>query len=253
MMFSANNKTRWLVIVLITSLLLPLQAQAKDKGVEVVVTDAFAEMHTGPGRGFPIFHTIEKGEKIRILKSRTDWYKVATEKGKKGWVYRDEFQNTLGLQGEMVDLSRPGREAFHKRRWELGVGGGDFSGARGLNTYLGFHLTQNISTELRYTQAFGSFSNSKMFALNAVHQPFPDWKVSPFFTLGTGNITISPSSDIVQTEDRDNGVLTVGGGFIFYVTRSFLFRLEYNDHTLLTKRGINEEVDEWKAGFSVFF
>ncbi|WP_236074785.1 SH3 domain-containing protein [Teredinibacter purpureus] len=253
MMRPAPQQWPSIVILLMGMLLLNTHALAKDSGIEVVVTDAYAEMHTGPGRAYPIFHTIEKGETITIIKSRTDWYKVKTLQGKTGWVHRDEFRETFGLHGEDVDLSRPGREAFNDRRWELGVGGGDFSGARGLNTYLGFHLTENISTELRYTQAFGSFSNSKLATLNVVHQPFPDWQVSPFFTLGTGAIVISPSSDIVQTEDRENGVMTVGGGFIFYVTRSFLFRIEYNDHTLLTKRDTNEEVDEWKAGFSVFF
>lgn len=242
-----------MLMIFIAATLLSTSALARDKSVEVVVTDAYAEMHTGPGRGYPVFHTVEKGETIRILKQRTDWYKVETADGKVGWVWRAEFSNTLGKAGELVDLSAPGREQFDERRWELGVGGGSFSGARAMNTYVGFHLTHNIATELRFTEAFGSFSNSKMVTLNAVHQPFPEWRVSPFFTLGTGGILISPSSDIVQTEDRENGVLTVGGGFIFYASRSFLFRVEYNDHTLLTKREYNEEVDEWKAGFSVFF
>lgn len=243
----------WLPVIVLASLTLSWPASAKEKGVAVVVTDAYAEVHSGPGRGYPIFHVIEKGETVRVIKNRTDWYKIETESGKTGWVFRDEFTRTLGINGEIIDLSKPGRQAFDTRRWELGVGGGNFSGARGINTYLGFRLTRNISTELRFTEAFGSFSNSKMVALNAVHQPFPEWQVSPFFTLGTGSIRISPSSDIVQTDNRENGVLTVGGGFIFYASRSFLFRVEYNDHTLLTKRENYEEVDEWKAAFSVFF
>lgn len=265
-----------LTLLIILSLFFSLSAVAKDKGVELVVTDPFAEMHTGPGRGFPVFHVIEKGETIRVYKARADWFKVETlgaksnatdsnatdsnakksdSKGtrKTGWIYRDELASTLGINGETVDLSPPGREAFANRRWEWGFGGGNFSGARSLNTYVGAYLTRNISAELRFTESFGSFSNSKMAAVNLVHQPFPDWKVSPFFTLGTGAILISPSSDIVQPEDRENGVMTVGGGLIFYASRSYLIRLEYNDHTLLTEREFNEEVDEWKAGFSVFF
>ncbi|SMF62655.1 SH3 domain-containing protein [Alteromonadaceae bacterium Bs31] len=252
MKFVAHNNHGILLTAFFVCLLLSLPSYAKDK-VSVVVTDAYAEMHTGPGRGYPVFHTIEKGENVRILKQRTDWYKVETSKGKKGWVYRDEFTHTLGLHGEEVDLSRPGREDFDNRRWELGVGGGNFSGARALNTYLGYHLTENLGAELRFTEAFGKFSNSKMLTLNAVHHPFPNWRVSPFFTLGTGGILITPSSDIVQPEDRENSVLTVGGGFTFYVSRSFLLRIEYNDHTLVTQRESNEEVDEWKAGFSIFF
>jgi len=253
MKFSLNHRPWVALTLLVFSVLCSPYLSAKEKGVKVVVTDAFAEVHTGPGRGYPIFHTIEKGEEIRILKRRTDWYKIQTDDGKKGWVARDEFTNTLGLQGERIDLSPPGREAFDERRWELGFGGGNFSGARGLNTYFGYHMTRNLAAELRFTQAFGSFSDSKMLTLNAVHTAFPDWRVSPFFTLGTGAILISPSSDIVQGENRENGVLTVGGGFTFYLNRSFLVRIEYNDHTLVTKRESYDEVDEWKAGFSIFF
>jgi len=246
----ASLKLAWLFLF---CLLFSLRVGAEEKGVELVVTDPFAQMHTGPGRGYPIFHVVEKGESIRVFKSRADWYRVQTNDQKNGWIYRDELATTLGLNGEAVDLSPPGREAFDNRRWEWGFGGGNFSGARSINTYLGLYLTRNISMELRLTESFGSFSNQKMAALNLVHQPFPDWQVSPFFTLGTGTILISPSSDIVQSKDRENGVMTVGGGLIFYASRSYLIRLEYNDHTLLTERETNEEVDEWKAGFSVFF
>lgn len=225
----------------------------REKGVDVVVTDAYAEVHTGPGRGHPVFHVIEKGETVHLFKRHTDWYRARTKEGKVGWIHRDELRNTLGTGGEIIEFNEVDREQYRKRKWELGVGGGTFSGSRAFHMYMGYHLTQNLSTELRFTQAFGSFSNSKLLAANIVHEPFPQWNVSPFFTLGSGVTRISPSSDIVQTEDRENSVLTVGGGFLFYVSRSFMFRLEYNDHTLLTQRENNEEVDEWKAGFSVFF
>lgn len=232
---------------------LSMPGQAKDKGVNVVITDPYAEMHTGPGRGHPVFHVVEKGEQVRIIKRRTDWYRAITSNGKDGWIHRDELRTTLGLQGEQITFTEADRDAYQRRSWELGFGGGTFSGSRALNAYVGYHFTSNLSTELRFTQAFGSFSNSKLVALNILHEPFPDKWVSPFFTLGSGVTQISPSSDIVQAEDRENSILTVGGGFLFYVSRSFLFRVEYNDHTLLTERENNEEVDEWKAGFSVFF
>ncbi|WP_245792372.1 SH3 domain-containing protein [Teredinibacter waterburyi] len=219
----------------------------------VTVTDPFAEMHTGPGRGYPIYHIVEKGETISLLKSRTDWYKIVTSKGKQGWVHRRQLATTLAPNGSAIDLAAPDWQDYVERRWEFGFSGSDFSGARGLTTYLGYHLTPNISAELKYTQAFGEFSDSKLISLNAVHQPFPEWRTSPFFTLGTGTIAISPSSDIVQVENRENSVLTVGGGFFVYLSRNFLLRLEYNDHTLLTKRESNEEVDEWKIGCSIFF
>lgn len=225
----------------------------KREDIALVVTDPFVEMHTGPGRGYPVFHVIEKGENLRIFKRRTDWFKTETEDGIIGWVRRRDLAKTLGIDGTEVDFSSPGLEDSIDRRWEFGVLGGEFGGNDALTTYLGFSLTRNISTELKYTQTFSSVANNELLSINAVHKPFPQWRVSPFFTIGTGEIKISPSSSLTQPEDRENPVLSVGAGTMIYVSRRFLVRLEYNNHTLQTEREENEEVDEWKAGFSVFF
>ncbi len=225
----------------------------KSPGVELVVIDPFVEMRTGPGRGHPIFHSIEKGEKLHIFKKRTDWFKVTTESGVNGWVKRSDLTKTLGLAGQVVDFASLGQKDFTDRRWEFGMLGGTFEGADSLTNYGAFHLTRNISAELKYTQTFSPIANNKLIAINAVHKPFPRWRISPFFTIGTGEIAISPSSTLVQSEDRENPVYTVGGGTFIYISRRFLMRIEYNNHTLLTKRAENEEVEEWKAGFSVFF
>jgi len=225
----------------------------KDEGLDLVVVDPFVDMRTGPGRGYPVLHVIEKGESLHLFKRRTDWFKTKTEDGIIGWVKRSDLAKTLGPDGGEVDFSAPGWEDYVDRRLEFGVLGGDFEGTDSLTTYLGFHLNQHISAELRFTQTFSSIANNKLLSINAVHKPFPSWKISPFFTIGTGEIEISPSSSLVQPETRENPVYTVGGGAFIYVSRRFLVRLEFNNHTLLTKREENEEVDEWKAGFSVFF
>ncbi len=225
----------------------------KSPGVELIVIDPYVEMRTGPGRGHPVFHSIEKGENLHIFKKRTDWFKVTTERGVKGWVKRSDLAKTLSLTGEAIDFSSPGQQSFTNRRWEYGILGGTFEGSDSLTTYGAFHLTNNISAELKYTQTFSPIANSKLISINAVHKPFPTWRISPFFTLGTGEIDISPSSTLVQSEDNVNPVYTVGGGTFIYISRRFLMRIEYNNHTLLTKRAENEEVEEWKVGFSVFF
>lgn len=248
--------------VLITSLLVlvltsnacfawnPFKAKA---GVDVEVTAPYTELYTGPGRGFPRFHVAERGEKLRVFKRMTDWYQVETENGQIGWVKRKDLDGSLSSDGSLADFSGYSKEAFENRKWELGVTGGNFSGAESVNMYLSYHLTQNIVAELNYTQAFGEFSNVKVYRLSTIHQPWPEWRISPFFTLGAGNMQTFPNAELVETEDREDSILTVGGGFFIYVAKNFLFRLEYDNHTVLTTRTDNEEVFEWKAGFSVFF
>jgi hypothetical protein len=38
-----------------------------------------------------------------------------------------------------------------------------------------------------------------------------------------------------------------------YVTKRFMFRTEYSSYLTFTSEDDNEELDEWKAGFTFFF
>ena len=86
-----------------------------------------------------------------------------------------------------------------------------------------------------------------------MHETFPEWRVSPYFTIGTGIVSTSPKSTLVSQEDRTDQVALVGGGFRAYVTRRFVLRAEYKSYVVLTSRDENEEVEEWKVGFGFFF
>lgn len=223
------------------------------EGVTITVAAPYIELRTGPGRGYPVVHVVEKGEHLRVYKRITDWYRVETDAGIDGWVKNSELNDSYTEDGNLAIFSIPAKEAYVNRKWEFGAAGGEFSGSEALTTYVGYHLTKNISTELKYTQAYGDFSTVKLLTVNAVHQIWPEWRVSPFFTLGSGILQTSPSAGLVETVDREDSVITVGGGFFIYASRNFLLRAEYNNHTVLTSRNNNEEVNEWKAGFSVFF
>lgn len=226
---------------------------AADGHFQAQITDPYLELHTGPGRGYPIYYVIERAEQVEVLKRRTDWFKVRSEDGHEGWVTREQLERTQTLAGVATNLHEPGIGDFSSRRWELGVMGGDFGGADVLNAYAGFAFTENLSTEVSFSQALGLYSDSQMATINVLAQPFPTWRVSPFFTLGTGMIQTNPRVTLVQAEDRTDQVGLVGVGVRAYLTRRFVLRAEYKSYVVFTSRNDNEEIQEWKAGFSVFF
>ena len=43
----------------------------EDYQPSVVVTAPYLDLHTGPGRGYPVFHSVEEGEEIVIVRRRT--------------------------------------------------------------------------------------------------------------------------------------------------------------------------------------
>ncbi len=219
----------------------------------VLVSDPYLELRTGPGRGYPVFYVAGQGDEVTILKRRTNWFKVRTPRGKDGWVHFQEMAHTLDLEGEAIDWGQKDLSDFTRRRWEMGFNGGDFGGASSLTGYVGFALTPNISLQIEGTQVLGKFSDGVIGSANILMYPFPGWRLSPYFTIGTGIITTKPHTTIVQAEDREDEIVHAGLGANLYLSDRFMLRMEYKRHTVLTSRDDNEEIDQWKAGFSIFF
>jgi hypothetical protein len=220
---------------------------------EVRVTAPFIELRTGPGRGFPIFEVAGRGEVVRVLKSRTDWYKVRTPRDIEGWVHVAELAATEGLDGTPIEVPALGLAGFTARRWELGFQGGEFGGAALLAVYAGYSLTPNIKAQLTGGQVLGSFSDGRLVTASLQIHPFAEWRVSPYFGIGAGIIDIRPQTTVVRAEARRNELAFAALGVDCYVSRRFLLRAEYRRNLIITGRDDNEEVNEWKAGFSVFF
>jgi len=228
-------------------------AHAKADYRTVSVADPYLELRTGPGIGYPKFYVVDRGETVDILKRRTDWFLVLAPNGKKGWVSREQLELTLGRDGQKVEFAAVEQSDFTNARWEAGVLAGDFGGANIISLYGSFSLNPHLSVEAWGSQILGNFSNGWLGSINLVHETWPDWRISPFFTLGTGVIHTEPKSTIVQGEDRTDQVAHVGAGLRIYGTRRFILRAEYKSYVVFTSRDDNEEVQEWKVGFAFFF
>ncbi len=221
--------------------------------ITVIIAEAYVELHTGPGRGYPVFYIAERGEEIQLLKQRTSWVKVHTSRGKEGWVKLESIAKTVDSTGQAIAVNIPQLDQFSDREWEMGFMAGDFGGTDVITGYVGYHFTRNLSLELAASENFGDFSSGQSATLNIVHQPFPTWRYSPFFTLGGGVRKTNPRSTLVETEDRTDDVLVAGAGVRIYLSDRFLLRAQYKKHTVLTNRDDDIEVEEWKIGLSAFF
>jgi len=244
---------RRLMLLISLCPLLIATVHSQERHQEVVIEDPFIELHTGPGRGYPVFYVAERGEQIALLKRRTEWFKVLVPRGEEGWVHRNQLLRTLDLDGEPTDLPGFTLGDYTGRRWEVGALYGDFGGANVISTYGAFSLTENISFEMGLSQVLGRFSDSKLVNFNILHMMYPDRRASPFFTLGAGVIQTEPKATLVATVDRRDSLAHAGIGVRTYLTRRFVFRAEYKTYVVFTSRDDNEEVREWKAGFSFFF
>ena len=220
---------------------------------EVQVSEPYIELHTGPGRGYPVFHVVERGEQVEVITRKTDWFKVRTRKGKEGWVNRTQMETTLTTSGEKTRFAEPGLGDFSNRRWEAGLLGGVFEGADMITVYGAYAMTPELSAELSVSQVFSNYSNAYTGVAALVAQPFPEWRISPFFLVGTGLIYTDPNVTVVHGNNRTDQIGSVGAGLRCYLTRRFILRAEYRNSVIFQDDNDNQEINEWQAGIAFFF
>ena len=242
-----------LCLAMLAALSISDQAGAEEQPLQSLVVDAYLEMRTQPGRGYPVFYVAERGETVQLLRQRTDWIEVRNSRGIEGWVHVDEVGRTVDESGERLALHSADLDSFVRRRWEFGVMMGDYDHTDAVTGYAGWHATRNLSAEVAYSENFGDFSDGRMLTASLVHQPFPHWRYSPFFTIGGGLRETNPRSTLVTTEDRRDNTASVGGGVRIHLTRRLILRLQYKHYVVMTDRDDDEEVDEWKIGLSAFY
>src|SRR5580704_7552597 len=116
---------RLLALVLLVQALHLGLANAAAKSLVRVVTDPYLEMHSGPGRGYPVVYVVGRDEVLTVLYSRTEWFKVRAPRGQEGWARRSELALNKLASGDTAPI--PPYPEFTTHRWEMGAGYGVFN------------------------------------------------------------------------------------------------------------------------------
>lgn len=225
--------------------------------IRLEVIDPYVEMHTGPGRGYPVFYVIEQGEKVDVLTKRPDWYEVRSANGKSGWVTTRQISRTIQSTGEPADLPTVGYGDYLKDSWRIGFAAGQFSDGEleGADLYrltIGYRFYSWLGMELEGGNVFGSDIKGNYANFNISLEPFSEWRVSPAILLGHGNIDIEAQPKLTPLGIEDSGFDQYAFRLNYYVGRNFVINCDYRWYDIDTK---NKSVglEGWQIGFNTFF
>lgn len=224
-----------------------------DKYLQLFIAQPYLELHTGPGRGYPVAQVVGRGEAIDVLARKTEWFKVRTERGVEGWANERDLVLAHEADGTLFVFSRGNRESFTNHNWETGIFAGSYAGASMISGYESYSFNDQLKIELTLGQYLGNISNGYIAEIGLNHVFMPEWRLSPFITLGTGFDRVQPKVTLTQPLDSTNQTAYVGLGARFYLTRRFFLRADYRYHTVFTSRDQNEVNQEWKLGFAFFY
>jgi hypothetical protein len=220
---------------------------------QLFISEAYLELHEGPGRGYAVTQVVPRGEAVEVLYRRTEWFRVRTPRGVEGWAHQLQLAKAHWSDGTPFRVDLGDRAGFAAHRWEMGALAGDLGGATLISGYLSRSFNDQLAIELTASQFLGNASNGYLLDVGLTHVFRPEWRLSPFVTLGTGILYIEPKATLVVPADRTDQTAYVGGGLRYYLTRRFFVRGEYRSHMVFTSRNENEEIDEWKLGLAFFF
>jgi len=242
-----------LALALAAASLAPTPVRAARALLQLFVTEPYLNLHTGPGRGYPVTQVVGRGESVDVLFRRTDWLKVRTERGIVGWASAADLSHAVMADGTPFHLSLGDRNGFRSHRWETGLFAGAYAGATLISAYTALSLTDNLKLEVDLSQYLGNASDGYLADVGLAHVFRPDWRISPFVTLGAGMERVEPKAAFTQPVERSDQLAYVGGGARIYLTRRFFLRGEYRTDVVLTRTNRNEVNPEWRLGFAFFY
>jgi hypothetical protein len=240
------------ILFLFSYFYFPYIAVADEQPIKLTIEASYIELHSGPGSGYPVLNVIEKGELVELLVKRTSWLKVKDQRNNIGWLNQDDLVD-LSNQGTKIDQFEFTAADFQNRNYEVGVMYGEFDDSNFYNIHLGYSLSPVFSSEISIGKALGNISDSDLYEVMLISQPFPELIVTPYVGVGAGIIETKPHSVLADSENRQDTLIAAAIGFKYHLARNFLLRAEYKYSLVLTDRDENEEVQTWKLGFSVFF
>ncbi len=229
------------------------EANDQDEYQKVKIVEAYIELHTGPGSGFPVFFVDQRGNKIRILKRKTDWFQVQTDSNKTGWVSREQLEKTLTEAGIKKTFKDILLDDYIKSRLEFGIAGGLFESEQSFTLRAGYKITPNIIFELAYTKIAGQFSSSTLYQGNFNLQLYPESRLSPFLFIGYGKFENVPATSLLAGKTSTLDMGNAGLGIKFYLSDQFYFRAEASTYVVLVGDNRSDEYSHLSAGFAFFF
>lgn len=248
-------KLHFTFLLVVFTFLAGFSSLVKADDLVVSIAEPYVDFRSGPASEYPIFHVAEQGEFITILKKKTGWYKARTHKGVEGWVSAAHLGKTLKLNGEQLYVPTGSFEDYSNRTFEFSAFGGVLESVTAMSVATAWNWTGNLVAEASYTQGLGRFSENNLWSLRLQHHTFPEWKISPYLTIGVGGINTRPRSNLVQSGDevRKSDFYEVGAGVRYYIASNIVVKFEYRNIIALTDRDDQERIEEFKLGFTVFY
>lgn len=253
--------------------LLPINSYGNEQSdkLNLTILEPYLNIHTGPGKNYPVFYIAQHGEIIEVQKRRNEWFKVHLSVNgnriKSGWVHRnaiglttlnilvDDSVSNISNSKKKIVLAKdePLLSTLFNPNHYFGFNYGQMSAADLVGVYIGKHITDNFSFEIQAGEFLGATAQGHTWAGVIAFAPFPAWRLSPFTEIGAGAIQSTARGTNSQQNAGSDKFLQSGLGLQLRLSDRYRLRFEYRHLNVLTSNNDNGELETWHIGFSGYF
>ncbi len=231
----------------------PAVPSAPRLGEQLTVVAPYVELHTGPGRGYPVFFVVERGTALTLELRRTDWFQVRTAEGRVGWVPRAQLESTLTAAGATRSFRDLLLDDYLGRRLEVGGHWGQFEAEPLLRFSAQYRLADALGIEASFGQVQGRYAGTEFWHLNLNAEPWSDQRLSPSFGIGFGRFRNVPNLSLVDARRTDAPLATATLGLRWHLGTRFVLRTDYSLYSSFVSDERTLEYRSLSAGLAFFF
>jgi len=241
-----------LLTLLPVLMLLTFSLQAKELvSVELRISEPYLELHTGPSSEYRIEHVLLTGEKILIKKQHADWFFLQRDDKVFGWaplkVLLDNRVDHVDMSFDEFLINLEGDLEFDLA-FRTGFIEGDY--------LLGVEIAQWFEEDLRFSfnlnQVPGKISETLFMTFDIDYFFSRIWSMLPYIKLGLGQLTNTPSSEVIGGEEISSNVTRAGFGVIFAESKRIKFSAGFSLY-MPDSDEYEEALQEISLGMNYYF
>lgn len=241
-MIGLQRRVRHVLVSLAVCLAWP--SWAVSAAVPVHATATYIDVHTGPGRGYPVFHVIRQDDEVTVLQQRADWYQVQGRRGEVGWVPRERLRDLIALD--------KGDTTLDWRRRVVGINVGQFGSDNAVGLVLGYRLVPAIQADIAVNQAGGRYSDSRIAVFQLGYAPYQWGRFAPYVVVGGGYFFNHARDTLIEAQDTTSGVASLGAGVRWWFARRLAAQAAWRMYRASLQDGA-ADYTAWTAGIEAGF
>ena len=224
-----------------------------ERPFRVRVTEPYLDLRTQAGRGYPVFFAVARGEWVTVLRRHTDWYRVRAAGGQQGWVTRAQLASTLTEDGTPMRFTDPSLDDYLQRRFDVGLGYGASNTASMIRFWAGVRVSDTLSLEMQSSKVQAASSDTNLWHVNLLAEPWSDQRLSPFVGVGVGKYHYVPGKSLVDQTVYDSRLGVAMAGLRYHLAGRVALRVDYSLYTAFVSDSRTKGYQALTAGLSLFF